>query len=90
MIEVMKAVQPRLTCPKLRLMSDDGKQYELIDGKVSAAPRHQRALANLLVSIHNHIRAGSLGGVYLAPFDVVFGEEAALQHPRHFKTGQKN
>jgi hypothetical protein len=27
----MKAVQPRLTYPELRLMPDDGQQYALID-----------------------------------------------------------
>jgi len=79
----MKAVQPRLTYPELRLMPDDGKRYELIDGEVFVTPspseKHQRVLGNLLVSIHHHIKAGNLGRVYVAPFDVVFGEKTALQ-----------
>jgi len=79
----MKAVQPRLTYPELRLMPDDGKRYELIDGEVFVTPspseKHQRVLRNLLVSLHNHVHARKLGRVYIAPFDVVFGEKTALQ-----------
>jgi len=83
MMDTMKAVQPRLTYPELRLMPDDGKKYELIDGEVFVTPspseKHQRVLANLLVSIHNHVHARKLGRAYIAPFDVVFGEKTALQ-----------
>ena len=79
----MKAVEPRLTYPELRLMPDDGKRYELIDGEVFVTPspneKHQRVLSNLLVSIHHHVKAKGLGRVYVAPFDVVFGEKTALQ-----------
>ena len=83
MIDAMKAVQPRLTYPELRLMPDDGKRYELIDGEVFVTPspseKHQRVLVKLLVSIYNHVDARNLGRVYIAPFEVVFGEKTALQ-----------
>ena len=79
----MKAVQPRLTYPELRLMPDDGKRYELIDGEVFVTPspseKHQRVLGNLFLSISNHIKTRHVGRVYIAPFDVVFGEKTALQ-----------
>jgi Uma2 family endonuclease len=79
----MKAVQPRLTYPELRLMPDDGKRYELVDGEVSVTPspdeKHQRVLGNLFLSVSIHVRAGNLGRVYVAPFDVVFAERTALQ-----------
>jgi Uma2 family endonuclease len=79
----MKAVQPRLTYPELRLMPDDGKRYELIDGEVFVTPspseKHQRVLGNLFLSISHHVRTKNLGRVYIAPFDVVFGEKTALQ-----------
>ena len=82
-MDSMKAVEPRLTYPELRLMPDDGKRYELIDGEVFVTPspseKHQRVLTNLLVGIHNHVKAKGLGRVYIAPFDVVFGEKTALQ-----------
>jgi len=83
MIDAMKAVQPRLTYPELRLMPDDGKRYELIDGEVFVTPspgeKHQRVLGNLFLSISNHVKTKNRGRVYIAPFDVVFGEKTALQ-----------
>jgi Uma2 family endonuclease len=83
MMDAMKAVQPRLTYPELRLMPDDGKRYELIDGEVFVTPspseKHQRVLGHLFVSFYNHATPRSLGRVYVAPFDVVFGEKTALQ-----------
>jgi Uma2 family endonuclease len=79
----MSAVLPRLTYPELRMMPDDGKRYELIDGEVFVTPspseKHQRILANLLASMHVYAQARRLGKVYPAPFDVVFGEKTALQ-----------
>src|SRR5208337_2482334 len=83
MIDTMKAVQPRLTYPELRLMPDDGKRYELIDGEVFVTPspseKHQRVLGNLFLSLSNHTKTRNLGRVYIAPFDVVFDEKTALQ-----------
>jgi Uma2 family endonuclease len=83
MMEAMKAVQPRLTYPELRLMPDDGKRYELIDGEVFVNPspseKHQRVLGNLFLSFSSYARPRNLGRVYIAPFDVVFGEKTALQ-----------
>jgi Uma2 family endonuclease len=83
MIDAMKAVQPCLTYPELRLMPDDGKRYELIDGEVFVTPspseKHQRVLGNLFLSISNHVKTKNRGRVYIAPFDVVFGEKTALQ-----------
>lgn len=64
-------------------MPDDGKRYELIDGEVVMSPspseKHQRALAELYLSIANHVKKYGLGKVYFAPFDVVFSEKTALQ-----------
>ena len=79
----MSAVLPRLTYPELRMMPDDGKRYELIEGEVFVTPspseKHQRILVNLLANMHVHAKARGLGKVYAAPFDVVFGEKTALQ-----------
>ena len=83
MIDFMKAVQPRLTYPEFRLMPDDGKRYELIDGEVFVNPspseKHQRVSARLHLSIGSHVEKNKLGRVYYAPFDVVFSEKTALQ-----------
>ncbi len=79
----METVQPRLTYPELRLMPDDGKRYELIDGEVFVSPspseKHQRALGRLHLSMGSHAERKKLGKVYFAPFDVVFGEKTAVQ-----------
>ena len=52
MMQPMKVVQPTLTYPELRLMPDDGKRYELIDGEVFVSPspseKHQRASGRLM------------------------------------------
>jgi Uma2 family endonuclease len=79
----MKAVQPRLSYSELRMMPDDGKRYELVNGEVFVAPapneKHQRVLGNLLLSMQSYAKAKGLGRVYCAPFDVVFGERTALE-----------
>jgi len=79
----MRVVQPTLTYPELRLMPDDGKRYELIDGEVILSPspseKHQRASARLFLSMGGHVERHDLGRVYYAPFDVVFSEKTALQ-----------
>jgi Uma2 family endonuclease len=79
----MKAVQPTLTYPELRLMPDDGKRYELVDGEVFVSPspseKHQRVLARLHLNLGAYAERKKLGRVYFAPFDVVFGEKTALQ-----------
>src|SRR5215472_1456066 len=79
----VKTVQPMLTYPELRLMPDDGKHYELIDGEVFVSPspseKHQRILARLHLSLGGYAVQQRLGRVYFAPFDVVFGEKTALQ-----------
>jgi Uma2 family endonuclease len=79
----MRAVHPTLTYTELRLMPDDGKRYELIDGEVFVSPspseKHQRASGRLFLSMGGHVVRHDLGRVYYAPFDVVFGEKTALQ-----------
>ena len=79
----MRVVQPILTYAELRLMPEDGKRYELIDGEVIVSPspseKHQRASGRLYVSWAVHVEKNRLGRVYYAPFDVVFSEKTALQ-----------
>ncbi len=83
MMPCMKVIQARLTYPELRVMPDDGKRYELIDGEVFVAPapseKHQRVLGRLYLSMGNHVERQKLGRVYFAPFDVVFTEKTALE-----------
>lgn len=64
-------------------MPDDGKRYELIGGEVFMSPspseKHQRALAELYLSMASHVKEKKLGRVYFTPFDVVFSEKTALR-----------
>jgi Uma2 family endonuclease len=82
-MRLVKLVHPTLTYPEFRLMPDDGKRYELIDGELIVSPspseKHQRASGRLYVSWFIHVENKKLGRVYYAPFDVVFGEKTALQ-----------
>jgi Uma2 family endonuclease len=76
-------VDPKLTYEDLRKMPDDGKRYELIDGEVFMTPaprtRHQRTVGRLHVALVEFVRERDVGEVFLAPFDVVFGERTAVQ-----------
>lgn len=64
-------------------LPDDGKRYEILDGvlHVSPSPRtvHQYILQELLLILAQHVRAHGLGEVFLAPLDVLLGEEDIVQ-----------
>lgn len=64
-------------------LPDDGKRYQIVDGKlyVSPAPRprHQEILSNLHFMFRLWIEEGGSGIVYFAPFDVIFGERDVVQ-----------
>lgn len=64
-------------------MPEDGKRYELIDGEIFMTPspnrKHQKAVGNIYMALREYVDARGLGEVYVAPFDVVFGEHDAVQ-----------
>jgi len=65
----------KLTYGDYLLFPDDGRRYELIDGKqyVSPSPttRHQRVLRKLAYAFETWLIAHPVGEVFFAPFDVV-------------------
>lgn len=79
----MTSVKGMLTYQDYVALPDDGRRYEILDGElfVSAAPNrtHQYVLLELAVTLHGHVRAGSLGEVYVAPFDVILAETTIAQ-----------
>lgn len=89
----MKFVQPRLTYSELRMMPDDGKRYELVNGEVFVTPspnvKHQRTLHRLSVSMTNHVGAHKLGEVFVAPLDVVFSDKTAFQPDLFFVSSRR-
>jgi Uma2 family endonuclease len=71
-------VDIRFTYDDFCLLPDDGKRYEIIDGKlfVTPAPRtaHQRAVGNIHYYFADFLKKTKLGEVFVAPFDVVFSQ----------------
>jgi len=63
----------------LRTMPQNGNRYELIGGEIYVTPspntKHQRVVGNLYFEIRQFVSAHGLGEVFLAPFDVVFGDQ---------------
>ena len=64
-------------------LPEDGYRYEVVWGELTMPPSptsgHQRALGNLFSTLLQHVRAGDLGAVYMAPLDVVLAEQNVLQ-----------
>jgi Uma2 family endonuclease len=64
-------------------LPDDGKRYEIIDGELYVAPapttKHQRTTTRLTSTLDLHTRAGRLGEVFTAPFDVVLANDAIVE-----------
>jgi Uma2 family endonuclease len=77
--------RPRpLTYEDYRLLPDDGKRYELIEGElfiVSPAPstRHQAVLANLIFALMAALQKPGLARVLPAPTDLVLSPNNVVQ-----------
>jgi Uma2 family endonuclease len=83
----MKVTVTRPTLPmtydEYALLPQDRNRYEVMEGELymtpSPSPDHQDAVTELASILHNHVAAGGLGKVYVAPLDVVFTETNILQ-----------
>lgn len=73
----------RLTYEDYLVFPNDGRRWELIDGKryVSPAPstKHQAALFQLTHFVSIYLREHPVGRAFFAPFDVVLGESDVVQ-----------
>ncbi|MBU1488021.1 Uma2 family endonuclease [bacterium] len=62
---------------------DDGKQYEIIEGRQYMSPPpiiiHQRLSFRLGQILGNYVKSRQLGEVFSAPTDVVFSDENIVQ-----------
>ncbi len=76
-------VIPKLTYEEFRQLPEDGKRYELIQGRVRVSPspsaRHQSVTLNLATSLRPFVLKNRLGEVFVAPLDVRLSEDTALQ-----------
>ncbi|MGH9238158.1 MAG: Uma2 family endonuclease [Vicinamibacterales bacterium] len=83
--EEMKPAAPgvKLTYDDFLLFPDDGQRHELIDGEHYVTPSpasvHQRIVGNIYFRMRQFLEAHPAGEVFLAPFDVVFGEHDVVE-----------
>jgi len=86
-------VIPRLTYEDFRQLPDDGKRYELIQGRVHLSPapsiRHQCVAGNLDRSLGPFVVKNHLGELLVAPLDVRLSEDTALQPDLVFVSRQR-
>lgn len=72
-----------LTYEDYAALPNDGRRYEVHDGELSVTPapgrRHQETIGNLYLVLRQHIDAGALGTVFLAPFDVILSSTTVVQ-----------
>lgn len=80
----------KLTYEDYRLIPDDGKRHELIDGDHVMSPspttKHQRIARALLTALTNFLRDHPLGEVFIAPYDVVLSGFDVVQPDLVFVT----
>ena len=71
----------------------DDKRFELLDGEliVSPSPKeaHQRTGMTLGAPLHVFVKAGGLGRVYSAPFDVVLSDTDVVQPDLLFVSNER-
>ena len=71
------------TVEEVQALPSDGNRYEVIDGEllVSPAPilRHQKALRNLFLHVDAYCRRHSIGSVFFAPVDVIYGPRTMVE-----------
>ena len=79
----MKSSATKMTYDLYRLLPDDGKRYELIDGELlmvpAPSPQHQDIVGRLFSQLLVHVEANRLGKVFISPIDVLFEEHLVLQ-----------
>lgn len=68
----------KLTYQDYRLLPDDGKRYEIIDGDLYMTPspvtRHQAIVARFVQLFMNYFETHPIGTVFAAPYDVVLSD----------------
>ena len=79
----MSTATPLLTYEDLRRLPDDGKRYELIDGRLVELPsptrRHMELARRLFRVLDGFADAGDLGRAYFAPIDVYITPTRVVQ-----------
>jgi Uma2 family endonuclease len=80
----MKPSAAKMNYDLYRLLPDDGKRYELIDGELmmmtpAPTPQHQKIVGNLFSELRAHVKANQLGEVFVAPVDIVLEDHTVVE-----------
>ena len=74
---------PRYTATEIRNFPDDRLRYEVIRGELFVTPApgtpHQRAVLELAVILKSYVEEHQLGEAVVAPFEVEFASDTAVQ-----------
>lgn len=80
------AIEPErivITYQDYMALPEDGKRWEVFEGEIDMAPApnipYQAIVGNLFMLLVPHVRAHSLGRVFVAPCDVVLSDITILQ-----------
>jgi Uma2 family endonuclease len=80
---VMPAQRTEWTAEMARVLPDDGRRYEVLDGElfVSPSPRpdHQAVVLKLAVILELYVQKHGLGWVFTSPADLEFSPRRRLQ-----------
>src|SRR5699024_3456521 len=72
-----------VTYDDYRNLPDDGKRYEIIEGRLLMTPAphtiHQRILGKLYKSISNYTEEQNIGEIFIAPVDVILSMTNVVQ-----------
>lgn len=79
----MPAAKRHWTIADVHALPDDGNRYEVIDGALFVTPApswlHQDAVLQLARILGDYLEAESVGHVLVAPADVIFAPDRAVQ-----------
>jgi Uma2 family endonuclease len=80
----MKSSAAKMSYDLYRLLPDDGKRYELIDGELimmtpAPTPQHQRILKQLGFQLSAFVETNGLGEVFIAPVDIVLEDHTVVE-----------
>jgi len=89
----MKSAATKMTYALYRLLPEDGKRHEAIDGELfmtpAPSPKHQRILGELHSQLLAPVKGKALGEVLVSPIDVVFEEHTFVQPDILFVSRQR-
>lgn len=79
----MAGLVPYYTAEEVRAFDDPRLRFEVIRGELFVTPspgtRHQRAVGELFAFLREYVKRHELGEAIVAPFDVEFGDDTAVQ-----------